>query len=411
VPAVTITTRGALRKSALRQANERLVLNAIRQNPSISRSDLVRMTGLSPSSVTFIVDRLIRNQWVCEERHASRRQVGRTPTALRLRPEAMMAIGVEIAHSGARIVLADPTGEILQKKTLPWQRHHGIFLNRVGVAIRSIIERAGVKQVLGVGVSCPGTIHRPSGEVTAENLGWRGVQVEQLLGRAVSAPLYLENNAKVSALAERWFVEPGEMALQEFVFVTLREGLGTGVISRGHILQGATSAAAEFGHTILYPDGRRCVCGNRGCWEQYASGDALRRLYAERCGVKDSPEPEEIVRRAREGDKMAAGALKETAVQLSLGFCNLIMALNPEAIVVGDYAAAGWDLIEDCVWAVLRSRVPHYYLAGVRIFPSRRAQDSCLVGALALVFSHFLSRFEHEHPLGPSNHIWMHASD
>jgi predicted NBD/HSP70 family sugar kinase len=413
MPAVTFTTRGALRKSALRQANERLVLNTIRQNPSISRSDIARMTGLSASSVTFIVDRLMRNRWICEEKNGNHSQVGRRPTALKLRPEVMMAIGVEIARSGTRIVLADLTGAILQRKTVPWHLNNEILLDRVRTAIRSMLDRVGVKRVLGVGVSSPGTIHRPAGKVTAENLGWNGVEVEQLLRNSLTVPFYLENNAKLSALAERWFVEPGQKLLQDFVFVTLKEGLGTGVILNGHIMQGATGAAAEFGHTIVYPDGRRCMCGNRGCWEQYASADALRRLYAEQCGsrtVKAAPDAEDVISLARGGDKTAGRVLRETATQLGLGFCNLIMALNPEAIIVGDYAAVAWDLIEDCVWEVLKSRIPHYYLAGVRIFPSAHAAESSLLGALALVFSHFLTRFEHDYSVGPPNLVSMHAS-
>ena len=93
-----------------------------------------------------------------------------------------------------------------------------------------------------------------------------------------------------------------------------------------------------------------------------------------------------------------------------MGFVNLIMALNPEAIVVGDYLAAGWDLVEDVVWSVLRSRVPSYYLAGVRIFPSEHAADSSLLGAVALVLSQFFTSFDHGNTAVPSNSVLIQTS-
>ena len=91
-------------------------------------------------------------------------------------------------------------------------------------------------------------------------------------------------------------------------------------------------------------------------------------------------------------------------------FVNLVMALNPEAIVIGDYLATGWNLVEDVVWGVLRSRVPSYYLAGVRIFPSEHATDSSLIGAVALVLSQFFTSFDHGSAGVPSHSVLMQPS-
>jgi len=409
LPPITFTTGGALNKSALRQANERLVLNAVRQNPGVSRSDLARITGLSPSSVTFIVNRLIRERMLSEERTESRPQVGRRPTALRLRSDAMMAVAAEIALSGATVALVDLAGKAVRRRTVDWHVNPDLFLGKVHLAIRSILDSLSARQVLGVGVGVPGFLDRAAGRVIgAENLGWFGVEAGALLRKRLACPFWFENNAKLSALAEMWFPPSGAKPLRDFVFVTMRGGLGTGVIINGQILQGASSAAAEFGHTMLYPDGRRCPCGNTGCWEQYASDLALGRLYGERTGAQISPE--EIVRRARAGEAAALEALREAAHHAGMGFVNLIMALNPEALVVGDYLAQAWDLVEDLVWGVVRSRVPAYYLSGVRIFPSRHAADSSLLGAAALVFSQFFTSFDRTNDSDSSAPVVMRSS-
>src|ERR1039457_720320 len=124
---VTFTTSGALKKSALREANERLVLNTIRQNPSLSRADIVRITGLSPSSVTFIVKRLKTEDILCEDKTENWAQVGRLPTAIRLRSNARVGIGVELSLAGGRIVVADLSYAIMARKTVPWHANHEVF--------------------------------------------------------------------------------------------------------------------------------------------------------------------------------------------------------------------------------------------------------------------------------------------
>ncbi len=412
--AVTFTTKGSLNKSSLRQANERLMLNAIRQNPSISRSDLVRITGLSPSSVTFILKRLKKEKVIAEEKVTNHSQLGRRPTVLNLRPEARMAVGVEVARSGARVVLADLSGTIVRDKTIAWHPNHGLYLDRVHSAICSFVEPLPTELVLGIGVGLPGTIERASGKViAAENLNWFGINAGAMLRRQLSSPFYYENIAKLSALAEMWFTEGNGRPLRDFIFISAHGGLGTGVIINGQVLQGAHSSAAEFGHTAIYADGRRCGCGSTGCWEQYASDLALCRLYSELSGQGAGEGPEiaasAIVRMAREGDPVAWRALEETARNLGIGFANLIWALNPEAIVLGDWYVEAWDMIEETVWSVVRSRVAAYYLGGMRILTSRHAADSSLLGAVALVLTRFFTSFDPGGDNGLSHSVVMHA--
>jgi predicted NBD/HSP70 family sugar kinase len=412
MPAVTFTTGGALGKSALREANERLVLNTIRQNSPVSRADIVRITGLAPSSVTFIVKRLTRDRLILEEKTDSPPQVGRQPTVLKLRPNARIAVGVEIALSGARLILGDLNDTIIGKKTVPWHANYNVFFDRVRAAIESLIEPFEEEQVLGVGVALPGFLDRTTGTVVAaENLNWFGVEAGRLLQQRFSLPFYYENSAKLSALAEMWYSERNPKPLRDFVSVAAHAGLGTGVIINGQILQGAFSAASEFGHIMIDPNGRQCTCGNHGCWEQYASDLALCRLYAERCGLADATQFDaaSIAAKARAGDAVALQVFEETAGYVGLGFANLVMALNPEAIVVSDYLAESWDLIEETVWDVLRKRVPAYYLNGVRVFPSRYGADSSLVGAMALVLTRFFSRFDHSSAGQPSNSVLIRA--
>jgi predicted NBD/HSP70 family sugar kinase len=391
---VSLTGGNVLRKSDLREANQRLLLNIVRKNPGASRADLARITGFTPSSVTFIVNRMIGEGLLAEVPSPGHSRVGRRPLILNLLPEARAAAAVEITASGARLVLSDLNGKSLRQRSVHWTPGPEVFLARVRDALQSLLARVPPARRLGVGVSLPGTIDRSSGMVlAAENLGWFGVDAGAILSASAGAPLYFENDAKLGALAETWFCPPGSLPLKNFIYLTLHPGLGTGVVIDGKLFHGSTGAASEFGHTSLFAEGRPCVCGSTGCWEEYASQRAVERSYAERLGSGPRPHPrvEEIVRLAREGDAAASSVLRETAGYLGIGVANLNAAFDPEAILVGDYLASAWDLMGPWVLDALRSRAPNRYFSRLRIIPSRHGRDAALKGALALVLSHFFA--------------------
>ena len=245
--------------------------------------------------------------------------------------------------------------------------------------------------------------------VVVENLGWFDVEAGAMLRRGLPFPFHYENSAKLSALAEMWFSEQAGKPLRDFIYVTVRGGVGTGVVTGGQILQGSFSAASEFGHIPVVSDGRPCACGSRGCWDQYAADYALCRLYAELGGESQSGDggSSEVVRRAREGQPVARQAVEETARYAAMGFANLIWAFNPEAMVVDNWLAESWDMVESIVWETIRRRVPAYYLNGVRIYPAPHAADSSLMGAVALVLNRYFTSFDHEVGVGRDHSVVM----
>jgi N-acetylglucosamine repressor len=391
---VTPSVRRALRKADLRESNQRLILNLIRQSPNLCRADLANMTGLSASSITFIVKRLIREGWLAETRDGSS-PLGRPPIRLQLRPGAMHVVGAEISLSRTRVVGADLYGHILSERAVTWHPNPDLFLGRLRSGIAAMVAKYSPCGLLGVGMAIPGTIERATGHVVAaENLGWFDLPAGKILSEGVPATFFFDNNAKLAAFAEQWFCQPGRRPPQDFVFVTTHGGIGTGVVVDGRLLQGSHDQASEFGHTILFPDGLPCPCGNRGCWEQYASDRALERLYAQRQPKAKPASADQIVARSRSGDAAAIGALREAAVYVGLGFVNLKQAFSPEVIIVGNYLASAWDLVGEIVWKVMRERIAPRYLGHLRIVPAQHAENSTLMGAFGLVLAQFFTPLE-----------------
>lgn len=387
---VTITTQGALGKSSIREANERLVHTMILRGRGIGRKQISRQSGLSASAVTMIVERLMKQGLVREEPVEGHSGLGRRPTALRVVPESRLAIGVEITPFEGTVALADLEGHIVEQRVTEASQDPVRFLGAVHEGVRELATVAA-ERLLGVGVSITGVVEPGTGRVlAAPNLHWHNVDAIPVLRGGLNTRFAWDNNSNLSALAERWFDLSASKRLDNFVFVTLRSGLGTGVMVDGRLVQGATHRAGEFGHMVLYPDGRPCVCGNRGCWEEYASDRALYRRYRD-AGGDPKLGSLDIASAAAAGDRRAGEAMDETARDLGLGLVNIIMGLNPSAIVLDDFAAAGWARTRATVWDVLRERVRDYWLSGVDVFPSAHAAHSSLAGAVALVLHRYFT--------------------
>jgi glucokinase len=149
---------------------------------------------------------------------------------------------------------------------------------------------------------------------------------------------------------------------------------------------------------MLYADGRPCSCGNRGCWEQYASEAALLRSYEELGSSKRKDETPidaaTLTQLARAGDKRALKALRTNASYVALGMVNLVAALNPQAIILGEPMVSAWD-VEDTIREELRKRAPPYALSDLRILPSQLGADAALRGAAVLPLANYFTRFDH----------------
>jgi hypothetical protein len=254
--------RGILRKSDLRETNERLILSIVRENRDVSRSDIVRITGLSASSVTFIVNRLITERLLTVERKSTQPHAGRPPVGLRLRPESMYAIGAEIAVTGTRIRAADVNGRVLLDRRVASHANPAVALARLRTALSGVVGRFADRRLVGIGVGIPGTVARDTGYVVAaEDLGWFEVEVGGTLAAGLPVKPLIENDAKLAAFAEHWFHPEGTAS--NFVFVAGARGLGTGVFVDGEkaqssdtpsfILTGVRASAvdADAGRSML----------------------------------------------------------------------------------------------------------------------------------------------------------------
>jgi len=393
---ISLENTNAAGKNTIKEINQKLILNLIREHQPISRAEIAGKTGLQRSTVTIITSRLLEDDWIYEGENGAV-GVGRKPTNLYLNAGKFYSLGVQIGRRETLLALADVNGKIQRRQSLETRPDAPTFFVQLAREIKHFIgsQRRGT-EVTGVGVSLPGYIEKSAGRIiAAENFGWMNVPAGEWLRKNLDVPVYFENNAKLSAFSEIWFGDNRDGSLQNFIYVTSRDGIGTGIIINGEIYNGARDGAAEFGHVSLFPYGERCPCGNYGCWELYASDMATVKRYLQSSkgarSLKSTREEitiQEIIRRAHQGEPASNAALQTTAKYLGLGIANLVYGFNPEMVIVGDNLKDAWDLIGDTIVSTVRSRVPAYYIEGLRIIPSSCKEDPSLLGAIALVLAH-----------------------
>ncbi|OCL60324.1 ROK family glucokinase [Streptococcus agalactiae] len=251
---------------------------------------------------------------------------------------------------------------------------------------------------LGIGMGSPGAVDRTSKTVTgAFNLNWADTQeVGSVIEKEVGIPFFIDNDANVAALGERWVGAGANNP--DVVFVTLGTGVGGGVIADGNLIHGVAGAGGEIGHMIVDPEnGFTCTCGNKGCLETVASATGVVRVarqlaeqYEGSSAIKaaidngDTVTSKDIFIAAEDGDKFANSVVERVSRYLGLAAANISNILNPDSVVIGGGVSAAGEF--------LRSRVEKYFVTfafpqvkkSTKIKIAELGNDAGIIGAASL---------------------------
>lgn len=368
-----------------RDINRRILLNLIRSRQPISRADLARSSGLQRSTVSVIVDHLIREGWVVKG-SVGRLPRGRRPIYLKLNAQRAI-IGIDIRPSRTIIAIADINAHFDSQEILPTPPDPRTAVKQLADRLQHLIHSRPGMSFEGVGVSLPGRIDTKSQKLCfAPNLPWRSFDIKTPLSKATGLEVELENAANACALAEAWF-GPSD-STHDFVVVTVSEGIGTGLFMNGQLVRGPNGMAGEFGHTTLEVNGPLCGCGNRGCWEMLASNRAAVRYYNQSAETINGPSYLELLALADQGDVRAAKALDAQALYLGRGLRMLAAGFAPAAIVIVGEITRAWHRFGPAI----KKEVAAFPLPGnmPRIQPAHDGETARLRGTVALVLQkHF----------------------
>ena len=268
-------------------------------------------------------------------------------------PLPARSIGIDVGGTKALGVALDANGAVVAEERRPTPRGEDSLAPLVDVLVE-LAGSLGYEGSLGVGV--PGLVTRDGVLRAAPNLdGVADFEVGRLVGARLGAHVEVDNDATCATVAE-WKLGAAA-GTDNMMLVTLGTGIGGGMVANGAVQRGLNGFAGEFGHMVVHPNGPRCPCGRRGCWERYASGSGLAMLAREAAtgrrlravvkhagGDPQNVRGEHVQAAAREGDPEALAVIDDFGRWVALGLSNLTNAFDPEMFVLGGGLAAGADL-------------------------------------------------------------------
>ena len=364
-----------------RRINRDIVLEMIRANQPISRADLSRQSGLQRSTVSQIVEQLIGEKWVREGSVANAPR-GRRPTMLDLN-EDLVALAVDIHPSQATVAAVDLKGRLLSRSEVPLSTDPAASIQLLTECMTRMKQTLPGKSIEGIGISLPGRVDPESQRlIFAPNLHWPDFDLKKVIEKKMGLAVKMENAATACLLAELIF---GRMdGIRDIVLVTVSEGVGVGVFANGQLITGNRGMAGEFGHAQLDPAGPRCACGQKGCWETFASCRAALRYYKDLEPNGGRIAFHELLNMAEEGDQHAAQALAKQAQSIGRGLRLIVAGLSPSLILIAGDVTSAWHRFGP----LIEKEVTDLMLGGVipKIQPTHEGEIARLRGAAALVF-------------------------
>jgi glucokinase len=308
-----------------------------------------------------------------------------------------LTIGVDIGGTKVAAGVVTETGKILAHTRVDTPPHDP---RAVEDAIATVVAQLREQhEVEAVGIGVAGFVDRERARVYfAPNLHWQNVSLRAVIRERLDLPVIVENDANAAAWGEFRFGAGRDETF--LVCVTVGTGIGGGVIADGELFRGGFGISAEIGHIQMVEDGRPCPCGQRGCWEQYGSGNALVRDARERAaetrdeaevllklgdGTPEGITGQHVTEAARLGDPVAMAAFETLGGWLGQGLADLAAVLDPETFIVGGGVSEAGDLFLRPTIAAFQERLTgggHRPIASVEM--AQLGNDAGVIGAADL---------------------------
>lgn len=393
------------------EQKELVILHLIHSGMNSSRLELARQTGLSPASITTIVQRLMSKGMVVES-EPTRSQLGRRPVPLEIRRDVAYLIGVDLGSFYLRIVITDINGNIVYSHQIQTQMGEGRkrVLERAFNLVHEAIRQSGVAQsaIRGIGIAHSGVIDTEAGLVLSyprpgQMAEWKNVPLRDLFQKEFKIPCLLEDSVRTTATAEKSFGLGRD--LNDFLYIDVGMGIGAGIFIDGKLYRGAGGSAGEFGHITVDENGPLCSCGNNGCLETVASCAAIiqdvrtamgqgidSKIRDLAAGDLDRVSIELIAQAVAENDSLAFRVLQRAASYIAIGLADLVNLLNPTMMIFGGALfRAAPQLLSDPLRRIIKQRSLEKSANQVQLKVSPLGSEAGALGASRLVAQNILT--------------------
>lgn len=336
----------AIDQETIKVLNQKRIIQLLYRKKQLTKQEISKALSISiPTVITNVRDLI--DQGFLDETEVGKSSGGRKPVIVRFLPDFMYSLGVLFTKHHIRIVLTNLNFHIIDEKILHVtykQNDFNSVINLVKEEIDIIVKANNIpiNKLLGIGFSLPGTVNEENLLLkNAPNLNLKNISFKDFQ-KDFTVPLHIENEANASAYAESFI--NFNYVKNSLVFLSITDGIGTGILINDTVYKGYNKRAGEFGHMTMVKGGRQCSCGKKGCWEMYASKKALLEEYNKNFN-NETKSLKDFIEMTRTNLK-AKAILNNYLDFLAEGIKNIILTLDPEFIIIDGEICAYKDLIE-----------------------------------------------------------------
>lgn len=384
----------------IQEINRSIILDMIRKQAPISRSEIAKRINISPTTVTSAVNELMNEGFVRED-GIGVSNGGRKPVLLRFDPNSHFIIGVSITNSYIKIAEMNLEAEIRRKEIYSTNLLFGqSVIKHVLELIRQFLEKTeNMNRCVGITIITPGIVDAKKGIISYNTkLDLRNVPLKQLVEQQFGLRTYLDNDTNAFVLAEKHFGPYGHF--KDLLYITVGDGLGSGLMINGSIYRGHNGSSGELGHTTVERgSGVRCECGNVGCLESYVRWPAIYSKILSAIMTRGQSTkiqelvPEDIsqitpaifIKALNMGDELCLKILEEVVSYLAAGVINYIHLFNPEVIILGGEIVQGNPIFLEAIQQHVSKHVIPVLREDITIRPTTLGTEFEMLGAAAVL--------------------------
>lgn len=393
-----------INNQTMRINNVQMILNAVRKSGPVSRSSLAQMLGLTSPAITNIVSGLIQDGLLIEIGRTDS-AMGRKPVLLDINPSVRYLLGMVLTTEEVSVVLTDFSSQIVhqeKRQINPLLGQDAILAAMIECA-RTCIRQKGVQkeQILGIGIAAPGPLDTKRGVLlNPPNFpDWHDVPICRIMEDALDLPAVLDKETNAAALAEHFFGTSEEFKTMFFVLL-MGNAIGGSVMLNGDVVHGFEDGAGDIGHSLVDINGPLCACGQYGCLERVACGDALVNKAKARLKSMNNvklPVPcdvenltlEDVFRFSNMGIALFEEIVDYAARMIATAIGNVVSILSPSLVVVGGTLTAADPTLVSRIRTYVQSRSYPSCVQRIQIEQSRLGGEVCARGAAMLAIDAF----------------------
>ncbi|MBS4204873.1 ROK family protein [Lederbergia citrea] len=380
-------------QTLVKTMNKSIILKLIADKGPVSRAQISKVTGLNKATVSTQALELINDNFVYEI-GVGKSSGGRKPVMIYFNNLAGYSIGIDLGVNYILGVLTDLSGNIIEEITKPLNGiNFDYIIKNIISTIENLIHMAPDSPygIVGIGIGVPGIVDKNGNILFAPNLKWTQINVKKIIEDTFNIPTRIENEANAGAYGEQLYGAGKNIG--NIIYISIGIGIGAGIIINNILYTGSSGISGEIGHLSIEANGIKCSCGNRGCWELYASESVLLSEVEKHQALtdEDGKNIESIINEARNGNIKVLQILNTIGEYIGIGLTNIINTFNPETIIIGNRMAQFANWLTNPIEHMLEERLSTYHKNNTQIYFSELGNYSCALGASYFSISNFFS--------------------